>query len=52
MTDEAQMWKERYESLKRWVENNMNEQTEWEHPWWRTVGKASEGHVRKDMDLL
>lgn len=30
MTDEAKMWKERYESLKRWVENNL----QYEHPWW------------------
>lgn len=52
MNDEAQMWRERYESLKRWVENNMNKQEVWEHPWWKTVNKASQGHVRKDMDLL
>tara|TARA_Y100000361_G_C11006498_1_gene262092 strand:+ start:491 stop:643 length:153 start_codon:yes stop_codon:yes gene_type:complete len=50
MTDEAQMWRERYETLKKWVEDNMNK--EWEHPWWRTANKPSQGHVRKDMDLL
>ena len=47
---EADIWRERYYSLKRWVDNNMNK--EWEHPWWKTVNKPSQGHVRKDMDLL
>ena len=49
---EADMWRERYYSLKRWVEKNMNKQEEWEHPWWKTVNKPSHGHIRKDMDLL
>ena len=47
---EADIWRERYYSLKRWVDDNMNK--EWEHPWWKTVSKPSQGHVRKDMDLL
>ena len=47
---EADIWRERYYSLKRWVDDNMNK--EWEHPWWKTVNKPSHGHVRKDMDLL
>ena len=52
MNEEAQMWRERYESLKRWVENNMNKQEEWEHPWWKTVNKPSTAKHGKDMDLL
>lgn len=52
MTDEAKIWKERYESLKRWVENNMETKEEWVHPWWRTVNKPSTAKHGKDMDLL
>jgi hypothetical protein len=48
---EADIWKERYYALKRWVEEN-NINREYEHPWWKTVNKPSQGHVRKDMDLL
>jgi hypothetical protein len=53
MTEEALIWKARYESLKKWVENNM--QQEYTHPWYeytRTVDEPSPGHRRKDMDLL
>ena len=48
---EADIWKERYYALKRWVEeNNINK--EYEHPWYRSVNEPSHGHRRKDMDLL
>tara|TARA_B100000927_G_scaffold291321_1_gene292895 strand:+ start:5386 stop:5577 length:192 start_codon:yes stop_codon:yes gene_type:complete len=57
LKEEAQTWKDRYYALKRWVESNSDTwekpvSAEWKHPWWETVDKVSQGHQRKDMDLL
>lgn len=57
MNEEAKIWRDRFESLKKWAEKNMKThpayREEWKHPWYdhidRTESEVSTGIARTDQ---